>query len=127
MKYNLEGLIIGLFFGMIFSSGLLFIGSYKIRLAGFFLTIIIAFTLWGLTSIVKYWMRNNNLLNLKLKPSTLGFLLGLAGPFLALAYSYVNNLKGIIPLFIYMFLILFSLIGFLVGVYIEQKQKRKSR
>ena len=74
--------------------------------------------------MVEAWMRSNDILDIELKPSTVGFLFGFVGPFMGLAYTYVNKIEGITPLVLYMLLTLFSLMGFLIGVYIEQKRIR---
>ena len=124
MKYSLEGLVVGVFFGMFISAGLIFIGDFYERLAGFILTIVIASVVWLITVIIKSWMKKNNLDDIEIKPSTMGFLLGFIGPLMALAYTYANKIEGILPLILYMLLTLLSLVGFLTGVYIENKRKR---
>lgn len=126
MKHSIEGLIVGFFFGIFISAGLIFIGDFYTRLAGFILTVLIGLTIWGITAVVESWMKSNEILDIEFKPSTWGFLIGFVGPFMGLAYTYVNKITGIAPLVLYMLLTLFSLIGFLAGVYIEQKEKRAS-
>jgi len=50
-----------------------------------------------------------------------GLLTGFFVPFLAIIYSYVLNVKGALPLFLFILMIVLSVVGFLVGSIMERR------
>lgn len=122
MKYHLDGLIGGFFLGLCINSGFIFFGrvfDLKLSLLIVFTT---SFIIWLGTVILNLFGMND----LTFSKSTSGFLLGFTGPFLLIAYTYAANIKGLFPIVLFMLLILFSMVGFIIGLYVEKEDMKSA-
>ena len=50
-----------------------------------------------------------------------GLLVGFFVPFLAIIYSYVLRVEGVLPLILFILMIVLSIVGFLIGSVMERR------
>ena len=50
-----------------------------------------------------------------------GLLVGFFVPFLAIIYSYILNIEGVLPLVLFVLMIVLSIVGFLIGSLLERR------